>query len=84
MNSKSLKMLNISGNGLTDQGLRILLKGVEDHPSLNDLRIGFNEITPLGATSNHLFFKIDLTRFRLDRNVTTYFNHLLGHKQKHY
>lgn len=52
MNSNSLQSLNLSGNGLADQGLRILLRGIENHPSLTDLRVSFNEITPLGAASN--------------------------------
>ena len=51
MNSKTLQMLNVSGNSLCDAGLQILLKGVENHPSLIDLRVAFNDITPVGASS---------------------------------
>lgn len=50
MNSRSLKQLNVSGNSIGDKGLKVLLRGVERHPSLVELRTSFNEITPIGGS----------------------------------
>lgn len=70
MDSKSLQKLDVSGNSLGDDGLRILLRAICDHTSLTDLRISYNDISPLGAADFiDVLPSTKLTKIDISQNI---------------
>lgn len=60
----------MGGNNIGDKGLKVLLRGVEKHPSLRELKVGFNEVTAIGgAFIMDVLPKSNLTTLDLSRNV---------------
>lgn len=60
----------MTGNGIGDSGLKLLLRGIERHPSIRDLSLGFNDISPEGSA--HLIAILPKTKLKfvdLSRNI---------------
>ena len=48
----SLRVLNIRGNSIRDEGARILAEALEENLTIEEFDVSLNEITPIGARCN--------------------------------
>ena len=48
----SLRVLNIRGNCIRDEGAQILSDALQENLTIEELDVSLNEITPIGARCN--------------------------------
>lgn len=60
MANESLKSLDISGNNITSDGIRVLASAIKDKSSLKSLELSYNPIGPEGAKAIADIVKRDL------------------------